>query len=706
MADTSIIHGEKNRVKRALFEFVKANPDPTLYNIKNVWFVNSGELSEDGKEIWIETVRRPKQELFDEGMVKKSYNPDTDVLEESLFTKNNLTLLIEGRKVSIEFVGDGARIGDSFSSLHVEKAPGFFKWLNSYMAILRKTYTQYSPEFVLRNLMRDMTAGTLNVRNDYGNTVATQVVRNVPRAMKHIRRGFSEKAIKNPSKYDKLFDEYRSAGAMTGYTDIKSVSDHQKNLMNQIDAMKGNTASAVVEKVKSIVKPLDEWNRTFENAMRFSSFMTLREQGKTVDEAAVYAKNLTVNFNKKGRMSNNIGALYLFFNASLQGTARIVSPFTSKDKVVRNRAIATALALPAISMMFALMNRLGAGTDDDDEYYYDKLSEHTRSHNIIFPNGFSDKEGDFVQIPLPYGFNFFWAMGDKTLDALMGKKSITHTVASLASNALGSFSPMGSPDLADKDMEWFEFMGRISPTIFAPIVDTSVNRNFAGFPIYKKPYMSGTTPKPDSEMYFSNVNPALKHMTATINRWTGGDREVSGAIDINPETLEFLAQVYGGGAFSFINNSATTVLMALSGDNPLVYKDNRIKKVPFVRNYINYVSEAHGRYQFFDNMNEVKDDETIYKRYVKANKMKRGAEYKKDNVKSFRMSSYGKATKKKVDKIRDEIQSISNLPPSPARDRRLEGLAARENALYLDFNKRYNNFEKKNTLRASDYIFK
>jgi len=43
----------------------------------------------------------------------------------------------------------------------------------------------------------------------------------------------------------------------------------------------------------------------------------------TREQAAVMAKNLTVNFNKKGQIAGQAGALYAFFNASVQGVVRM-----------------------------------------------------------------------------------------------------------------------------------------------------------------------------------------------------------------------------------------------------------------------------------------------------------------------------------------------------------------------------------------------
>jgi hypothetical protein len=42
------------------------------------------------------------------------------------------------------------------------------------------------------------------------------------------------------------------------------------------------------------------------------------DAGLSTERAASLAKNLTVNFNRKGRQTRELGAFYAFFNAAVQ----------------------------------------------------------------------------------------------------------------------------------------------------------------------------------------------------------------------------------------------------------------------------------------------------------------------------------------------------------------------------------------------------
>ena len=52
-------------------------------------------------------------------------------------------------------------------------------------------------------------------------------------------------------------------------------------------------------------------------------FLEGMSESEAKQQAASIAKNLTVNFNRKGQIATQAGALYAFFNAAIQGTTRL-----------------------------------------------------------------------------------------------------------------------------------------------------------------------------------------------------------------------------------------------------------------------------------------------------------------------------------------------------------------------------------------------
>src|SRR4029077_1347291 len=122
--------------------------------------------------------------------------------------------------------------------------------------------------------------------------------------------------------------------------------------------------------------------------------------GWSKEDAADYAKNLTVNFNRKGK-NTLLSAAYLFFNPAVQGTARLAEAMKSPQ----GKLVATSLF--GLGVIASIMGN-SAGDDDDDKNGmndYEKLSDGERATNIIlWPHG--------PKIPLPYGWNAFYAMGN------------------------------------------------------------------------------------------------------------------------------------------------------------------------------------------------------------------------------------------------------------------------------------------------------
>lgn len=81
--------------------------------------------------------------------------------------------------------------------------------------------------------------------------------------------------------------------------------------------------SVAQDKAKGLFDWLSDYNLAMENAVRLSAYKVGIDQGMSKERAASLAKNLTVNFNRKGQISQQAGALYAFFNAGVQGTTRL-----------------------------------------------------------------------------------------------------------------------------------------------------------------------------------------------------------------------------------------------------------------------------------------------------------------------------------------------------------------------------------------------
>ena len=142
------------------------------------------------------------------------------------------------------------------------------------------------------------------------------------------------------SKWSKLWAQMQEDGGTTGYRDLFATTADRANSLKSIinpeawaDSPWGKvfTANGTLKVPLTIAKQkagvlfdwLSDYNDAMENGVRLAVYKAALDKGMSREQAASMAKNLTVNFNRKGQIGQQAGALYAFFNAAMQGTARI-----------------------------------------------------------------------------------------------------------------------------------------------------------------------------------------------------------------------------------------------------------------------------------------------------------------------------------------------------------------------------------------------
>ena len=126
-------------------------------------------------------------------------------------------------------------------------------------------------------------------------------------------------------------------GGETGYANIRDIEQRKNDIRRELK--KANGKLPIRKAMSLLSERFDEVNRAVENCARFAAFMTSREMGRTIDRSIYDAKEISVNFNKKGAgakfMTANgqttLGSIaggvsglgrfgYVFWNAAIQGT--------------------------------------------------------------------------------------------------------------------------------------------------------------------------------------------------------------------------------------------------------------------------------------------------------------------------------------------------------------------------------------------------
>ena len=278
---------------------------------------------------------------------------------------------------------------------------------------------------------------------------------------------------------------------------------------------------------------LSDYNQTMEGATRLSVYKTALDNGINKAQAASIAKNISVNFNRKGQAGQQAGALYAFFNAAMQGSARMGETLTTMDKgniktlklnSFGKKAVAGGIMLGSMQTLLLL----AAGFDEDEP------PEFIRERNLILPIG----NKKYLTVPMPLGFHAVPNIGRISTEFVMGgfKKPGDHVLRLIGVFA-EAFNPLGSSGVS---------IQTIAPTAIDPLVALSENKDWTGRPIARKDFNS-MSPTPGFTRNKDTASDPSKWLAEAINTLSGGTKYTPGAMSPTADQIDYLfGQVTGG----------------------------------------------------------------------------------------------------------------------------------------------------------------
>jgi hypothetical protein len=360
---------------------------------------------------------------------------------------------------------------------------------------------------------------------------------------------------------------------------MDSVDDFRKRLMRDFNAMGEGKKAVTIRQLRKVFKTIEDYNNVVENAVRLSAYKNAKDAGLSKAKAASLAKNLTVNFNRKGAAGPAMNAAYLFYNASIQGSFRLIQAMT-KSKRAQKLIVGTMVT----AMVMDIVNRAMSDEDDDGIPYYDKIPEYVKERNMVFM-----LEGDnYATLPLPWGYNVFHVIGRTAGEASTkeGFKPL-NGASNIAMSVFGAFNPISGGS----------FLQTLSPTVLDPAVQIAENKSWSGQQLM--PENMGFGPdKPDSQLYFSSVRRMSRDVAEKINSF-GGNKAKSGYVDISPESIDLWIDFLTGGAGRFLANTQDTAAKIFSGE------EVERKNVPLLRKVYGKVSPRFDQAEFYDHSSEI-----------------------------------------------------------------------------------------------------
>ncbi|WP_278527595.1 LPD38 domain-containing protein [Hoylesella nanceiensis] len=425
-------------------------------------------------------------------------------------------------------------------------------------------YTTRNPDFVISNFIRDMLYANSIVwvkeRPNYALRFHRNIGRCNPAQMKILLSKHKKGELDMNNSLEHMFHQFIMNGGETGYANVRDIEQHKNDIQRELKRANGKIG--IKRSLSLLGEKLDEYNRAVENCARFAAFLTSREMGRTIDRSIYDAKDISVNFNKKGSGAKFMKATgqtkigktsafisgigrsgYVFWNAAIQGTTNFGRQFKRHP----------AKAFTASATMFilgALIAGMGMGDDgDDDKNSYWNLPESVRRSNILFRVG-----EQWVSIPLPVEYRSIYGMGELMISAMSGKEHFTD--AELGKAIAGQVTQILPIDFLEGEGGVKAFV----PSAVKPFAEVISNKGWTGMPIYKDtPYNKNM---PEWTKTYKSANKYLVGLAKTLNEVTGGDAYTKGSVNINPAQIEYLLNGYFGGVSNTIDKltkSAETI---------------------------------------------------------------------------------------------------------------------------------------------------
>lgn len=335
---------------------------------------------------------------------------------------------------------------------------------------------------------------------------------------------------------DTLFKIYAENGGMTGFAYLEDLDAIRRKIRRT-----ANNAKNGATIVKDAFGAYEDFTKAAEVITRYATFLAAIDNGESVTDAISAARNITVNFGRRGDATSVMSSLYVFFNAFVQGTAQI-GRVAMKNK---KRAVAMMAALATFGYLWS--NLLDGAWDDDedeDKLSTNKVSDWLRQGYFAIP--ISQGRGAVIRLPLPQGLRVPFAIGalisDFKNDMINVDELLVGVLNSIATDFTYGYNEGGGAGRA------------LIPTVGQPIYDLLRNKDVWGRSIYREDkYDKGT---PDTQLGKQNVSPFIKSITDFLNNITGGDKYSSGLIDINPSKVQYLLEQYAGGLGGLIRRTS------------------------------------------------------------------------------------------------------------------------------------------------------
>ena len=523
MAESGILLNNKNWVKQHLMLLAQNHPT-SLLTLSKAWYVKS--VDDNGNEEWIPATPQITSQMnsnqvkaaidaFEKKMEQMAQAGDATQKRDGLNIaypqthseerEHEVRVMKDGDEYVIYVNGD-PQLAQAMNNTRAHrvreiqsgKLDRAAAWLGRKMAA---AYTSLSPLFIPSNYFRDltMTLASTAIREDgrYNYLLRKNLATswNLGFMLRDYQNGKLRDKVNNGNATPKeqMFYDFMMNGGETGFVsslDVEDLKKKFKNDLKDLDRWKTNP----VKVGHTIMDGIEFLNRAIEDSNRFAVYMTSIQYGRSIDEAVNDAKDVTLNFNRKGTGEHSwqtIRNLYLFINPavqSLQTLGALAKHHPFKFTAVTASWLASGVLVPIVNVALMQLGAafLGGDGDDDKDWYKDiskkywQFSKWDRRNNFIM---WVPTTHEFVKIPLAQEFRAFYGLGDMIASKMMGGELAEESWEDYGLDLLGQVVDMLPLDPTGYDGN---IAVSLMPNAIRPVFELAFNVDFTGKPLFKE----------------------------------------------------------------------------------------------------------------------------------------------------------------------------------------------------------------------------
>lgn len=518
-------------------------------------------------------------------------------------------------------------------------------FINKFMvgsASMLRTGATITPEFAIRNFIRDQESAVIYIKN-YNPFID---------GIKGLFNVLGKKITGKNETYDEWV---KAGGAFGSYMELneKSVNKALKEFVGEGSKMRNIFSYA------NPLKLAEEFSSIFEQATRLAMYTRSKMNGSDAMQAALEAREGTLDFGRSGSIGRKRNRILPFFNAGIQGVDKMVRTFRDHPYLSTMKAVGTItlpqLALTGYYLYFA---------PDDDREEYLNIPQFQKDFFYCFKVG-----ENWVRIPKDFTLGYmFGSVPERFLTwAYQNKKPEGKDLVEMAMTLFGSVSPVNNPTDA-------------LPPIFRTAIEDIANYSFfRNQHIYPE--------------YMNSLEPSLR-----ANKFNSETSKLLGEkLNISPAKIDHTISSLLGTSGRYLTDAGDLMINSVREFNgeETPEKVKTLADAPFLRGFVlrdpvGY--QAVSTNEFFENYKTVSEKHATYNKYKKTDREK-AREYKEEH--SAELKAYKKMndTKKRISEIGKQMDKIysDKTMTSKEKQERLQPLAKRISDMAFDANVWYGN---------------